>query len=400
MILLFLFFILSRTAAICVDTFPGALDFGYYWASPGSGSDPVVWEKSCPGELPASFSLEKESKVFYHGLQPGAVIDEHRFFLDDEDINPAALAYLGLGYNFGVFLWTQFADEPLTNFIRAEGKLNATDFVAAMNYVYIDKNGDLEISDGPAESVSQLAYIHYLAHWGPGLNPNPPHIIGHSLGSQLVVYLAETILTGGGSALLPRRVTLLDPVFSDSAKPYLRRNNCGLDISSVLGCYMGQLVDAGVAVELYRSSFINRCIFSSDNNAQMVLHSAAVALKLTKWGSVNEGYCWNSDLLSHFSSSKVEHLGRQITEQHRAVIEWYIRSGLEASAPRICKKRGDQCDPTRTMAPSGAASDEDILRWAREDPKKCFFQFPGLSTKNSDPSDDLFYVDDCFAFNK
>ncbi len=316
----------------------------------------------------------------------------------------ATHAYLALGYNVGVFMWTQFADEPLSNFIRAEGKINATDFVAAMNYVYIDPAGALQISDGPRESVAQIAYTHYIAHWPLFGTAPPPHLIGHSLGSQLVVYLSELVLTSSPEGVVPRRVTLLDPVFSDSAKPYLLRNNCGLDVASVLGCYMGHLTTAGVAVELYRASFINRCIFSSDNNAQMVMHSAAVALKFTEWGSTNDGYCWNSDLLTHFTSKNVQHLAKQIYEQHRVVIEWYLRSGLEPSAPRICRRRTvggkEVCDPTRTAAPSGGMADADILAWATAEPKQCFYQFLGVSTKNASPSDDLFYVDDCFAFNK
>lgn len=385
----------------CVDTFPYQLDIGFYWASYSGG---IEWHKSCPDALSSAFDPEKESKVYFHGLQPGAVRANHRFFINDTEVDPAVAAYLALGYNVGVFQWTQFADEPLTNFIRAEGKINATDFVAAMNYVYMTPDDTLQVADGPGESVTQIAYAHYIAHWPIGTDIPAPHIIGHSLGSQLVVYLAEIILTSDPEATLPRRVTLLDPVFSDSAKPYLMRNNCGLDIPSVLGCYMGHLVDAEIAVDLYRASFINRCIFSSDNNVQMVMHSAAVALKLTEWGSMNDGYCWNSDLLTHFTTARIGNLAKQISEQHRAVIEWYLRSGLESSVPRICRKRTvggkEVCDPTRTAAPSGAMSDEDVLGWATGDPKQCFYQFLGPSTKNASPSDDLFYVDDCFAFNK
>lgn len=399
----------------CPDVYPMDLDIGYYFASDLAGE--ITWSKSCPESISASFDPEKDSVIFFHGLQPGNVKLRYRFLFDDHEIDAAVSEYLRLGKNVGVFQWTQLADEPLTNFIRAEGKLDAVDFVASTEYVYLDSAGTQHVADAPRKSVSQIAYEHYQALFPPEppsspLLPAPPtpspsphiHIIGHSLGAQLVVYLAEKIMRGGRARTpLVNRVTMLDPVFSDSAKPYFQRNPCGKDVATVLGCYMGQLRDAGVAVELYRASFINRCIFSSENNALMVNNSAAVALRLTEWGSVKDGYCWNSDLMAHPSVSRIENLGKQLYNQHRAVIEWYIKSSLGGSPPHLCLKGGGgggggkTCARTRTMAVSGLMTDKEILRWAGSN--DCSYQFEDGGAKNSDPTDDLFYVNGCDQFN-
>lgn len=380
----------------CADLFPFALDIGIYWASLEADQQ-LVWTKSCPDALAPAFDPARESDIYVHGLQPGSVRERHRFVIDDVELHPAVIAHLLLGRNVGVFQWVQFADEPLTNFIRAEGKIDATDFVGAMEYVYIDAaTNETRLGDGPSVSVSQQAAEHFRAH---GFQERV-HLIGHSLGTQLVVYLAHKLVIETSPETRGRvdRVTMLDPVFSDSAKPYLHRNACGQDVASVLGCYMRQLLDAGVAVELYRASFINRCIFSSENNALMTNNSAAVALRLTEWGAVKDGYCWNADLLSHITPKTINRLVVQLYNQHRAVIGWYVRSGLAERVPRICIREGSGlCRPQRAAAVTALMPDSQVLMWANSD--SCLMQFDDRGTRNSDPSDDLFYTEACASFN-
>jgi pimeloyl-ACP methyl ester carboxylesterase len=384
--------LLAVCSGECADVFPHALDVGYYWAR--AAGDGVAWTKSCVGDVAAAFDPGRESIVFVHGLQPGGVVARHRFFIDDPDATDAVLAHLGLGRNVGVFQWIQLADEPITNFIRAEGKLDAIDFVDGTRYVYIDEAGRPQTADGPLVSVSETAYQHYLAHWTGGAGQPRVHLIGHSLGAQLVVYLAQKVVAGGRARV--DRVTMLDPVYSDSAKPYLARNLCGVDIASVLGCYLGLLRDAGVAVDLYRASFINRCIFSSENNAQMINNSAAVSLTFAEWGDARDGYCWNEHLMTHMTVHNLKGLGRQISNQHAAVVTWYVRSGL-SKPPAVCMRKGAACERTRTSAVSGAMSDADVLRWAGRG--ECMYQYANAGTKNADPVDDLFYLADCANFN-
>lgn len=403
--LLLIFLILAsacfaRETGECVDVFPHALDVGIYWAHVDA-TDAITWHKSCPGALSSVFDPARESIVYFHGLQPGSVVERHRFFIDDHELDDYVRAERLLGRNIGVFQWVQLADEPLSNFIRAEAKIKSVDYVGGTEYLYIAPDGSAKFADGPLISVADLVRNHFRAHWPVETDPGlfgRIHIVGHSLGAQLVVHAAKRILEDGLGRGALRRVTLLDPVFSDSAKPFFHDNACGKEDSAVLGCYMGQLLAADIAVELYRASFINRCIFSSENNAAMVNNSAAVALKLTQWGSVNDGYCWNSDLLSHVTPRSVHSLVTQLYNQHRAAVEWYVKSRLGGSAPRICVKRGAAaCDKTRAPAVSGMMSDEDVLRWARGE--SCLFQFVDNGSKNADPVDDLFFAAPCERFN-
>lgn len=385
-------------AADCVDVFPYALDVGIYWASV-EPTGTVVWHKSCPDAIAPVFDPESESIVYFHGLQPGSVAERHRFFIDDRPLDDYVRAEILLGRNIGVFQWVQLADEPLSNFIRAEAKIKSVDYVGGTEYLYVDRDsGSTRVADGPLIPVAELAHAHFLAHWPFAVNSSAGrvHIVGHSLGAQLVVHLAKHIVDAGRGPL--RRVTMLDPVFSDSAKPFYHNNPCGRDDAAVLGCYMGLILAADVAIELYRASFINRCIFSSENNAVMVNNSAAVALKLTQWGSVNDGYCWNADLLSHMTPHSVHALVTQLYNQHRAAVEWYVKSRVGGAAPRVCVRRGESaCDKTRAAAVSGMMSDEDVLRWARG--SNCLFQFVDKGSKNADPYDDSFFAAPCERFN-
>jgi hypothetical protein len=407
----------------CIDNYPYELDIGFYWASVNGvvdGNPQIEWTKSCIGAHAHSFDPTRPSLIGVHGLQSGSVEQNVRFLVNDTNDNilaaGVAAGWLSLGYNFGAFMWTQFADEPLSNFMRAQGKINATDYLSGMEYLYVDRR-TLQLkppADGPRKSVVDYMYEHYVDHFplgetdreaGPG-----PWIYGHSLGSQVTVFFAEMVITNTGHVpqpILPSRIALLDPVFSGEAMPYFVGNLCGRDTSDVLGCYMQQILERGIAVELYRSSFINRCIFSSENNAPMVANSAAAALKFNEWGTQKDGYCWNSELLSHFNKGNINKLSNQLAQQHRSVVGWYLASFITPNPPRICIRKGDnRCDATRSLALSAAMPVEDVLEWSHhmvsstDKAKACFYQFDDYaSTRSVTPSDDLFFVDDCFRFN-
>jgi hypothetical protein len=411
----------SRVEGECVDVYPYALDIGFYFASVARITNDVpqiVWTKSCIGEHAASFDPTKPTQLGIHGLQPDSVVQNVRFMINDTADNPVfagvVAGWLALGYNFGVFEWTQLADEPLSNFMRAEGKINATDFLANTEYVYVDRNTGLLAApaDAQKKSIIELLFDHYADHFTGDVLP--PRIFGHSLGAQVVVYFTELLITmlNALNVVLPERIALLDPVFSSSSKPYLVGNACGLEISDVLGCYMQQITARGVAAELYRASFINRCIFSSDNNAPLVANSAAASLKFNEWGTQKQGYCWNADLMSHMTTKNIDRIADQIYEQHKAVVSWYLSSFLAANPPRICIRKNDpsqpRCDPTRSLALSAAMPTADVLEWSRRTvpasgggvAKACFYQFDDYaSTRTVTPTDDMFYVDDCFHFN-
>ena len=401
---LLVFSIIGTNASVdCDSNFPFRLDVGFFWAGINASTGGIYWEKSCQKHISTLFDPQRETLIFFHGLQPGSVAMKHRFFFDDVELHPAVQAHVSLGKNVGVFQWTQFADEPITNFIRAEAKLVTSDFVSHMEYLYEDSDGSIKVADSAYNSVVDVAFEQYLLH---APFESRVHFIGHSLGTQLVVYLAHKIVqhneekseVPGFVPVRLDRVTMLDPVYSDADKPYNRRNTCGNDNSSVLGCYMHLILKSGIAIDMYRATFINRCIFSSEDDALMAYNSAAVGLKLTAYGSIKSGDCRNIDLFSHLSPKELSALGSQLKNQHRDVIAWFVSSFFTDSPPKICvKNKKGICKPTEAPSVHALMSDADVLEWARSN--KCLIQLDNAGTKNYDPSDDLFFVSDCQNFN-
>ena len=68
-----------------------------------------------------------------HGLQPGFVALGMQFGLDGE-LDSILKVWLLRGYNVGVFLWTQFADEKITNFVHTEDQIYTTGGFVKMRY--------------------------------------------------------------------------------------------------------------------------------------------------------------------------------------------------------------------------------------------------------------------------
>ena len=206
----FLLFVIHGASSECVDVFPHALDVGIYWAHVDE-TDAITWHKSCPDAISPVFDPARESIVYFHGLQPGSVVERHRFFIDDRELDDYVRAERLLGRNIGVFQWVQLADEPLSNFIRAEAKIKSVDYVGGTEYLYIASDGSAKFADGPLISVADLvekrpnlvqlmrALTKEVMNWGEKLvftgvkdDTLPPKVL-----NSLDNYLAES-----GSKLL------------------------------------------------------------------------------------------------------------------------------------------------------------------------------------------------------
>ena len=95
--------------------------------------------------------------------------------------------------------------------------------------------------------------------------------MGHSLGNQMAIVIAKKVsdaVTAGtmNSRLLPKRVALLDPFYSNNAKSYLNNQWTG----AVCRTYVSALETKGVIFEAYRSSAVASTIFVGDANTGLM----------------------------------------------------------------------------------------------------------------------------------
>lgn len=407
----------------CTNIYPHGLDVGIYWAHL-TGAGTVEWTKSCPetGELAHSFDPGRNTALWTHGLQPGMVERRERFWLESEDFQ-FARPWLLRGWNVGIFQWTQLADERLVNFVRAEARIWSPTYFADMRYTYLTAHGDIpRIADAPRNAtVADLFLRAYNGH-AALLRPDVEmRLIGHSLGAQLVIRAAymtlphATRMQRAAPMRVPDRVALLDPVYSPHMPGYLANEACGQTIEGKMGCHIDDLARAGVAIEYYRFSFINKCIFSSQANSDIIRASAFSQPRIHIWGARPLGACYSHQLLSHVRAlaSNIRDIKKQMANQHIAAVPWYALSLIQP--PRRCiytdaapaNAEGtappSECRPIRSRALGAAMATRIVRQWAApiNGTKFCFHQFASDNTDENSPTltlspvDDLFYTKAC-----
>lgn len=398
----------------CENGYPASLDVGIYWARM-NGDGYLTWEKACPetDTFPTSFDPGKNTALWIHGLQPGFVAKRERFWVESEEMQ-FLVPWVISGWNVGIFQWTQFADERLAHFERGEAKIWSGKYFADMRYKHVNARGDVVISDAPrSKSVTDLFLYHYIAHARQLLPDIEIRFIGHSLGSQLAMHAAHQLHHMQaehemGDVRLPTRVAMLDPVYSPGTKGFLGDHPCGDTLGMVLGCCASLLHEKGVAVEYYRFSFINKCIFSSQENNDIVHASAFSQPMLTAWGDHHMGSCYDDDLLSSGGSlkSQINSLGDQMHNQHIAAVPYYALSLVHP--PMRCQLSPDEttCTPLKSLALSAAMPTPAVLEWSKpalnnNNEKACFHQFDNgdrdaeAPTITVDPADDTFFIRTC-----
>lgn len=403
----------EREKHVCMNEYPSKLDVGIYWAHL-TPDRTIEWTKSCPKEgiFATSFDTSRKTVIWTHGLQPNFVSLQDRFWVEDEKTQ-FLVPWLMLGWNVGIFQWTQFADERLIHFERGEAKIWSPRYFADMRYKYqlSSKKGKIGYADASRDaSVGDIFLKHYNAHADQLDADAEIRLIGHSLGSQLVVrvaYMTMELL----SARVPDRVTMLDPVFSPDKKGFLRHNQCGDHIEEVLGCYAMKLHHFGTAVEYYKFSFINRCIFSSQEDSNIVRHSAFSQLQINKWGDRSLGSCYSDDLLSSpgHLKDKVEDIKEQMENQHISAVPYYALSVAYIPHRCVLSDDGQTCSALKSQALSAGMPTQVVLDWVNDpnnvDWEHCFHQFDDKTRNESSPTmtltpeDDLFYIKKCNHVN-
>jgi len=240
--------------SLTINTAQANLDYGIYWF--GKNNTSIKAETNIPNP---NYNANNKTVIFVHGWQNGATVNGDRttFNYSQNDntygvnIN-AADAWIDAGWNIGMFYWEQFADE--TEVKDAEAKIWSAEGPRGMRYRTID--GSYSTSENISVSVSELFYQEFINAMD-GYKGNNIRIAGHSLGNQMAITLTDKINTnienGNINAnLLPSRVALLDPFYSQGNKSFLGNNTTG----EVAVDFATDLLDEGVLFEYYQTSGI------------------------------------------------------------------------------------------------------------------------------------------------
>ncbi len=216
-LLCFTSFAHAATGVFPNSTF-SSLDYGLYWFGYGDS-----WQKAVPGNSNAYYVSNKPTVIYIHGWQNGATQNKNRETFNRKDAGgpdlDLAYAWKQAGYNVGVLYWNQFADEGEVK--DAEAKIWTASGPRAMRW----RNSSGVYTTGPTKSAADLMFDSYKANLA-GYSGSNIRILGHSLGNQMAIVLTKKIsdaVTAGtvNSKLLPKRVALLDPFYSNSAKSFL-----------------------------------------------------------------------------------------------------------------------------------------------------------------------------------
>ncbi|MEM9489270.1 MAG: hypothetical protein AAGC55_09000, partial [Myxococcota bacterium] len=182
-----------------------------------------------------------------------------------EDIDTAD-AWIEAGWNVGIFYWNQFADEDEVK--NAETKIHTAEGPQRMRWRRCDGTW---VEDGsPTISASELFYESYVAALADYQGTNI-RVVGHSLGNQMATVMARHLqnhITAGEAPayLMPTRIALLDPFWSNWGKSYLGGDWPG----EVARDDVRDLIETSdVIFERYTSSNIGGFILVGDENAKL-----------------------------------------------------------------------------------------------------------------------------------
>lgn len=280
------------------------LNYGLYWF----GYD-ENWQKAEPGVDNAYYDPNRKTLLFAHGWKEDSTIAEARETMNraphaGPDLDLAAY-WLNEGYNVGFLYWNQFSDEAEVE--DAEAKIWSPDGPRDMRWKRLirNSNGSVDVAYeylDTDKSVAELLLDEIRLNMAD-FNGEELRMTGHSLGNQVAIVLSHYLLGDVQAGLLPEtmlpdRLVLLDPFYSNGDKDYLDGDWTG-EWSRWL---VDDLIAADVAVEFYRSSFVTSTIFTGDENKDLIDKVTFVELV--------------SDYFSIF----------QWSEKHHVAVWWYFWS--------------------------------------------------------------------------
>lgn len=198
------------------------LDYGiyFYGEEPGSeGSwDAVGNQKYVPGQANSFYNPYAPTVLYVHGFQPGSVEDHGRenFYLNEYGADVHTQNYWKqLGYNVAIFHWVQFADDGGLPPNNVEVKIySATDGVGMR---WKKPDGSF-VNFGANKTVADLFAEEYQKVFNSSYGGGRIHVIGNSLGGNLTMAgMVELYERGQSASLMPDRITLIDPYWSQSS---------------------------------------------------------------------------------------------------------------------------------------------------------------------------------------
>lgn len=435
----------------CFKGFPYSLDYGLVFARTlGDGS--LQWQAACPaaGVFPdaAFFAPARPTLVLTHGLAHGGVA-AHEEMYQIPDVAAAAAAYARLGANVAFFLWTEFADQPLQNFMRAEDAIYTTAGFVGMEYTVAVEGRPGVVEARQAALNRSIARIladdwvaltrHYYPRGRYAGAPRPTAVwAGHSLGGQLVLAAASEILTAYVDAdetgihldfaaedaerLLPDEINLLDAVFSPMSKAYLALGGGATHALHVLtggaatnagaaGQIARRLYERGAlhgtatsAVVMYTSSVINECLHTAGRDPVLEQYAAAAWVRFRQYGELAINSCFNEHLLDTNASAYLTAFERQVRGTHLAIVPYFLLSANPGATAHRCVTgaAGSVCRHQDSLALTAAMSVDEAREWILPDAgdaPRCFLPDPTPGGRAAqydvDPSNDYYIVAPC-----
>ncbi len=244
---------------------------GLYWYGRNQ-----VSQKAEAGQANPYYDPDKPVIIFVHGWAPLQAdtpptflfdyVDEEREITYNIDL---AEAWIDDGWNVGIYYWHPFADEDAV--WDAEDKIWTAESEVGMRWR--DAEGNYHTENMPDKSASVLFYEAYLAALDDFAG-DEIRVAGHSLGNQMATLLTLQLLDGieageVSAALLPTRLTLLDPFWSPFGKDYLDGEETGTVLRRDI---LQKIIPQEIAVEWIRSSVLTdmsmRGAFASELQAE------------------------------------------------------------------------------------------------------------------------------------
>lgn len=407
--------------------YPRHLDVGLYFATDVGANASIVWTKYCIGASNITVDADK-LMIFVHGLQDGAVESGYRYLQNENETDTLVRVAMAAGWQVAVFEWTQIADRDIYRFELAMSSLYVSDYYIPMEYLHYNSEGTLQysrvhlphsdcIADDPVfvnynkhDAVVDMFVRNYNALVAelPDAWPVEIRIVGHSLGAQLAL-IGAYVIAATNSTRKPDRVALLDIVYTDGTKGFLAGDPFSADLADALRGRIKYLVEHGVAVEGYKSSGINECVFARDEESRLYKHAIMVIVRLHEWGNISFSDCYDAVIFKN-TKGKFYGLGHkslvdritlfadQIYNQHIHIVSYYIYTLVYP--PRLCNLYVTCTPPLGNpqYAISAAFPTARLLRLDQVAPRdqRVYKMYDDPSFTNASltltPQDDLYYL--------
>jgi alpha-glucosidase len=352
------------------------IDFGLYWFGKNG-----LCEKFIPGLSNNFYDPQKPTMIYTHGWKQEAVERNYAretFLLEEPDENISVYtnhSWIDKGWNTGILYWNQWCEE--SEIMDAEAKIWRFDGPQGSRYKRADgsfKPFSQEITVlGTSIQVNSVVDVlfPFVYHALKDNTGNNIRLIGHSLGNQVMTYLAKKLKE---KEIWINRLALLEPVWTEGEKNYLiDENHDGITDRVSQRClwYTLELIynsPAGCAFEIYNSSALDLGVVG-DSNTPLRLHAAETSIRPWYYGTT----------------------GSQNIEKKHNIVRYHYLWSFSADPPVECTINWNQRFKTGNVSASASTSDNRIR--AMMGTGHYWDQVEGRYTVN--PSDDWFEIKDC-----